>query len=393
MKEKLAFVCQRYGLEVNGGAELLCRQLAEKMTLIYDVCVYTTCAIDYITWRNEYKPGKEEINGVTVYRFPVDKERNLASFNKLSVILDRNLVHSEVAEEKWIDAQGPLCPKLLKQLQMDYKNYKAVIFMTYLYYLTARGLPLGFENAFLIPTVHDEPPVYLSYYDRVFLSARGIIWNTSVERAFAEKRFPQIKDTPGIYAGVGMDLPNRILPDIPMHLNDAKYIVYAGRIDESKGCGRMFQYFIEYKKRHQCDPLKLVLLGKAVMPIPENQDIIHLGFVSDEMKLSVMKNSIALILFSEFESLSMVVLESMMMERPVLVNGRCAVLKEHCTRSNAGLYFENYYEFESELDYLRNNHSEYETMCRNGAQYVKDNYRWDDIVDKISRLIDEVTID
>ena len=72
-KNKICFVVQRYGLEVNGGAELHCKQLAEKMTPLYEVHVLTTKAIDYMTWRNEYNQDEENIEGVHVHRFPVDK--------------------------------------------------------------------------------------------------------------------------------------------------------------------------------------------------------------------------------------------------------------------------------------------------------------------------------
>ena len=85
MKKKILFVVQRYGLEVNGGAELHCRQLAERLKDEYDVSVLTTCAIDYVTWKNEYKEGIEHINGVKVIRKKVDFERNQKKFNKISL--------------------------------------------------------------------------------------------------------------------------------------------------------------------------------------------------------------------------------------------------------------------------------------------------------------------
>ena len=324
-KEKIAFVCQRYGLEVNGGSELHCRQLAEKLAGYYDVEVYTTCAIDYVTWKNEYRPGTEEINGVTVHRFLNARQRDQQSFDQISQRVFANSAHSDGEETTWIEEQGPVCPELLDELAKRHLEYKAVIFMTYLYYLTAKGLPMGFENALLIPTVHDEPPVHLRYYDRVFSAAKGIIWNTPEERAFAERRFPKIRNTPGILAGVGVDVPEGQLPEIPEDLRSVPYITYAGRIDESKGCGEMFRYFEVYKRQYG-GALKLVLMGKAVMDIPKYPDIISLGFVSDETKFAVMASAKALVLFSQFESLSIVVLESMMMGRPVLVNGKCEVL-------------------------------------------------------------------
>lgn len=72
-KDKIAFVVQRYGLDVNGGAEYLCRELAEHMTKVYDVSVFTSCAKSYSPWDNYYEQGLEKINGVDVYRYKVEK--------------------------------------------------------------------------------------------------------------------------------------------------------------------------------------------------------------------------------------------------------------------------------------------------------------------------------
>ncbi len=388
MKEKIAFVCQRYGLEVNGGSELHCRQVAERLTGLYDVTVYTTCAVDYVTWANVYPAGEETINGVRVKRYRCLWGRNQKIFNLISSMVYPDPEHSDKLEEEWLNQQGPYCPELHEALRREHGEYRKVFFMTYLYYTTAKGLPLGFENAMLIPTVHDEPPVYLRCYEKVFGNAKGLVWNTQEEKNFAVSRFPFLSDTPGDIVGLGIEAPAGALPEIPAELKDQRYLVYAGRIDENKGCREMFDYFAAYKRRNPGD-MKLVLLGRPVMEIPEDPDLISLGFVSEEMKFAVMKNALALVLFSRFESLSMVVLESMLMGRPVLVNGQCVVLKGHCVRSNAGLSFENYPEFEAELNYLLSHPEEYEIMRRNGIRYVKENYQWNVIVEKYKRLIEQ----
>ena len=95
-----------------------------------------------------------------------------------------------------------------------------------------------------------------------------------------------------------------------------------------------------------------------------------------------------MVLASEFESLSMIVIESMFYGRPVLLNGKCKVLKGHCTRSNAGLYFENFFEFEGALNYLLNNPDKYAIMRENAKKYVAENYRWDAIMSKLRDFID-----
>jgi len=389
MKEKIALVVQRYGLEVNGGSEAYAREVAEHLTDLYDVEVYTTCALNYDTWENYYPRGTEMLNGVTIHRYPVDHPRNPMVFNPLCGEIFGKPDHDDAVEERWIDEQGPYAPEVLKALDEHQEEYRAVLFMTYLYWLSSRGLPRGYKHSILVPTLHDEPPVYVRYYDKVFAAAKGFAWLTPEEKDFGQKRFPVVKERPQVLIGAGVQEPEGVLPELPSELQNTDYLVYAGRVDEGKGCKEMFQFYQEYIRRHDSAP-KLVLIGKAVMEIPDNPDILQLGFVSEEMKYAVMQGARALVLFSRFESLSIVLLESMMMGRPVLVTGHSEVLKGHCIRSNAGLYFMDYYEFDCALTWLLEHEDAYEAMRENGRRYVKEHYQWEGITDRIRSLIEAV---
>ena len=388
MKEKILLVNQRYGLEVNGGSELLCRQLAELFTEHYEVEVVTTCALDYQKWENYYKPGVEELNGVTVRRFEVEALRDQGAFDEMGVKVLGNPDHTMEEAEEWVRAQGPVCDAAVQFILEHHKEYKAVLFTTYLYYLSAMGLQKKMDNAYLMPTAHDEPPVYVKFYRKVFQNPVGMVYNTLEEKEFVEEEF-QVEDIPSIVTGAGVELPDmEHLPDVRGKFGlDTDYILYIGRIDVGKNCPALFEYFTKYKKQNVND-VKLVLAGKPVISIPESPDIISVGFVSDEEKFALIQECKALVLASEFESLSMVVLESMALKKPVLLNGNCAVLKGHCIKSNGGLYFTDFPEFEATLNYLLLHPDICEKMGENGKNYVDENYQWPVILRKFYDLFD-----
>jgi len=390
MKKKLCFVVQRYGVEINGGAEAYCRIYAEKLAKIYDITVVTTCALDYQEWNNHYKEEVTVINGVKVYRYNVDYPRNNQTFGTVCANIFNNPNHTLREADAWVDAQGPVSSGIIEYIKENIDEHDLFLFFTYLYWPTVEGLKYAKDKAILIPFCHDEPPVYLKSFDALFTAPKGIIYNTSEETEFIHKRFKNAQ-IPSITTGIGLDIPPvDTFPNARKKFKLNKpFILYMGRVDPAKGCNELFEYFLEYKKRNKGD-LQLVLMGNEVISIPKHKDIISLGFVSEEEKYAVLRECELFVLPSHFESLSIVVLEAFEFRKPVLVSGHCAVLKGHCEKSNGGLYFYGNEDFCECLDLLINNEDLRKSMGNNGKDYVDKNYQWDIIIDKFTRFIDDM---
>lgn len=385
LTKKICVVVQRYGKEVNGGAELLARLLAEHLIPQYEVHVATTKAKDHITWKNEYENDQEELNGIVIHRFPVAKERRLESFHAMNKAFFNGELDAQ-GEESWLIEQGPFSPQLVEYIADHKDDYDIFIFFTYLYYPTVKGLKEVMGKAIVIPTVHDEPYLSMSVFEDVFRCPDAILFNTNKESELIHAKFNN-QHIPYRIGAAGVDVPEDINPErfkAKYHLDD--FIIYVGRIDVGKNCQKLFDYFIRYKKEHPSE-LKLVLVGNNTMDIPDYSDIIHLGFVDEQDKFDGIAASKCLIMPSEFESLSLVVLEAMLTHTPVMVNGKCEVLKEHCLKSNGALYFENYLEFEKELHLILDNAGFAAKLSENGYAYASKNYSWDKVVENLDALI------
>lgn len=385
--KRIALVNQRYGLEVNGGSEFYTRLIAERLAEKYQVDVITTKALDYTTWEDHYTADEEEINGVRVLRFGVEKPR-AADFNEFNGKYLSSGKRDIDTEKIWFEKQGPYSPAAISYIRENIGNYDIFIFVTYLYYLTVMGLPEAAEKAILIPTAHEEPFIHFKTFEKLFTLPRAFVFLTDEEKALVQGLF-DCKHIPCKVMGTGVDIPCE--PDEKSFREkfgiDGDYIIYVGRIDEGKDCPTMFKYFTEYKKRRPESKLKLVLMGKQVCDIPKHRDIISLGFVSEEDKFSGISGAKALVLPSRYESLSISVLEAMSLSVPVIVNGICEVLKGHCVKSNGGLYYMNYFEFEGIIDYIFSHDGEYQCMRENARKYVEENYRWDVIMKKFDEIL------
>jgi glycosyltransferase involved in cell wall biosynthesis len=383
---RIAFIVQRYGLDILGGSEYHCRLIAERMAQRHEVEVLTTCAHDYITWANEYAEGAIEVNRVTVRRFPNARARDIESFNRYSDWIFHN-PHTRGDEMAWLEQQGPWCPSLLEYLEQHARSYDALIFFTYLYAPTVLGLRIAPERSILAPTAHNEPAIQLGIYRDVFGSPAAMAYNTALEKAFLKSTFA-IHAVAEETIGCGVDL----LADrsgrqrtAPKSFPESPFLLYGGRIDAGKGCAELIDFFGDYQE--EGGVAQLVLMGAQIMPIPAVPWLRYVGLLSEADRLRALDAATIVVVPSPLESLSLLALEGMAMGTPVLCNARAEVLVDHCVRSNAGLFYENSAEFVECTKLLLADSRLRERMGRNGQSYVKENYHWDVIMAKYDKLM------
>jgi glycosyltransferase involved in cell wall biosynthesis len=423
---KLAFIIQRYGAEVLGGSEQLCRLLAERLALQHDVEVLTTCARDYVTWQNEYPEGVDRVRGVTVRRFASAATRDIESFNKLSGWIDHN-PHSRADELEWLKQQGPWCPALIEHLKRHQGQYDVLVFFTYLYATTVLGLEVVPSRSVLVSTAHDEPAIRLGIFKDVFSKPAALCYLTESERRFVQEEF---RDRPLLeeVTGVGIDIPQQSqyprMPalveagegddaegaseadedasprDVPAHLIERGVVfrrrhrlygpvaLYGGRIDPGKGCEELLDYFGAYVGAG--GEATLALMGVKLMSLPEEPYVRFAGLLSDRERLEALEAATVVICPSPYESLSLLALEALAVGTPVLVNARSAVLVEHCVRSNGGLYYADGDEFAECLTLLVRDTRLRSALGRNGRDYIRQNYRWDIVLGKYERIFAKV---
>jgi glycosyltransferase involved in cell wall biosynthesis len=383
----IGIVVQRYGNEVLGGAETLARNVAERLLRQgFPITVFTTCAKDYLTWRNEYPAGETILKGVKIKRFQVSRERDIVDFNRFSTDFFAAAA-AERDEKKWFAEQGPFCPDLIQALAVAQKNIDLFLFFTYLYYPTVEGINAVSKPVILFPTAHDELPILLQAMVEVFRRPRALFFLTQAEMDLVSRLFAP----PGRMRLVRTGLD--ILSDIDdklfrrKYLLVAPYLLYAGRIEKGKGLEAVFEYYRTLKDEAYMD---LVLIGKKLMDIPDIQGLKYLGYVSEADKLAAFKGAVLSLQPSALESLSITTLESFSVETPVLVNRRCPALLEHVESSGAGMAYDNEAEFLAGVRQMYRRPGLRKKMGAKGLEYVRKYYSWEAVLAEIKKGIDEV---
>lgn len=386
---KLAFVVQRYGADIAGGSEGHCRELAERLAGKHDITVLTTCAKDYVTWENAFPAGQTREDGVTVHRFTVARPRRIKVFADLSdEVFDGGA--SAEKQHEWFRENGPEVPDLLEYLRTEGSTFDLVVFWTFRYFQSYFGLPLVADRSVLVPTAEEDDAINLDVLQDYFNKPVGYLFLTPEEQQLVSDRALRPL-WPSTVAGLGLEpVPPGAISRAPIDTLEIpeKYLLYLGRVDRNKGCDALLETFQEYATTRP--DITLVLAGPTKMQIPEHPRIRALGYVSNDVRESLLAHARALVVPSWYESLSIVLLEAWNHAVPALVNGRCKVLQGQVRRANGGLYYMFPAEFDEAADYLLGHPEQRDAMGRQGLGYIDREYRWPTVLSRVEALFDDV---
>lgn len=295
-------------------------------------------------------------------------------------------------EKKWYRKRKMMPDGLVEHLDKYNQDYDCYIVMG-----NYNSIPFLLKEecarkTILIPLVHYEKSQFILSAHKITRKFPFLAYNTEAEKTLCERIHG--KASAGEVIGSGIE---------PVETNESRwaefkqtkgipetYLLYVGRITPGK-VGELFPYFLTYTERHPDMDCKLIVIGENNSSNRiENDRIQYLGFVEDGIKADLIAHATIVVNPSVVESLSLVVLEAMSVGVPVLVNGKCEVLKQHCEKSGGGFYYWNYMMFDDALSRLLGDAELRRQMGATGRTYQQENYNWSMICSKMEAAIESV---
>ena len=383
--KKIGFVAPWYGEKIPGGAEMELRGLIHHLKAAnVELEVLTTCVKDFMSnWNENYYRAKTyQENGITVKRFRVTPGDHFI-FNNINEKLINNMPITP--EQETVFVKNIINSKDLCQYISDHQEeYSLFVFIPYMFGTTYHGILACPEKAVVIPCLHDESYAYMNCYRKCLSLANGIVFNAAPEKILANKLM-DLSNVNQMVIGIGVDtaLQGGVERFQAKYHIKGPFILYAGRKDKTKNVHTLVKYFEMYKKRNK-NYLQLVMVGPAQIPVPDDikTDVHDLGFVNLQDKYDAYTAATVLCQPSKNESFSLVIMESWLAHRPVMVHEECKVTANFVKESNGGFYFNNYVDFEGQINYLLGHPNIASQMGEQGRKYVLKNFSWNVIVER-----------
>ncbi len=392
----IAIIIQRYDQNFAGGAESEAYTYANILKETHDVSVLTTTAKESSSWRNYYPQGTQDENGIRIHRFNVDytrteewrklHDRFVKYYNSAVNVGKKEINFPVQLQNYWIKKQGPHSSELLDFIYNNRNRYDRYIYFSYLYSPTYYGSQItDSEKNIFVPTLHDEPPAYLTVFQDYKYRFKDYIWNSNSEKKLGSNIWSVNKGQV-----IGNYIKNSYLEivDCKDPIIRGLYILYSGRLDAGKNLHILIDYYLRYTRTSN-NSIKLVITGTGDMKIPKKKNILNMGFVSEEDKINLMANALAFVMPSELESLSIATLEAMALKIPVIVNEKSEVLRDHIKQSSGGFLYCSYETFEESINNLVIDSDLKKRIGIKGREYINQNYTYSIVKNKLLNIVEQ----
>ena len=295
--------------------------VAERLRRTHDVEVLTTCARDYVTWKNEYPEGADRIRGVTVRRFANARD---ARHRGVQQVLGLDL--QQPAQPRRRDGVAEAAGAVVSGAHRIPAAAPSAVRRPDLLHVSVRAdgaRPRGRRRraaSWCRPRTTSRRSGSEIFKD-VFSRPAALCYLTESERRFVQMQFPERPLLEEVI-GVGVDMPQQQpYPRMPARGRrrrrprrrrrrqpptartkkrrrassrrtcsraapcsaaatgcTARSLLYGGRIDPGKGCEELIEYFSEYVK--EGGDATLALMGVKLMSLPEEPFIRFAGLLS-----------------------------------------------------------------------------------------------------------------
>ena len=376
-----------------GGAELLARGMARELNKRgVETMVFTTCSLSPYDswWKDHYKPGVYDVEGIETRRFATGKGRT--KYEAVISKLQKGATLTVHEEQHFFD-YGINSETLVEALAEYVSDGFEIIALPYFHGLTHSVVNKYPGKISLVPCFHNEAQFYWYATERLLRNAKHVFFNSPEEKQMTIKQYgPTVgrNIVESVVAGIGVELqePRAEVDSVPAQLPE-RYFVYAGRKEVGKNVPLLCQWFAGYSNR-STSGTKLVFMGGGDKSlVPSRECFIDFGVVSEATKQHLISRSLGLINLSEGESFSLVLMEGWMLGVPTVVSAKCDVTRSHVIRSNGGLYVANSEEFARALTYLEDNNEMRSKLAANGRKYVSQAFSYDRVLEKYLRVFDD----
>ena len=377
---QVTFVVQRYGPDVIGGAEGLCRSTARALAARgHSVHVITTTAHEYLHWTPQDDAGRSVEDGVTISRHHAEHPDPARAADLTATIATGG--GTPEIEREWALAQGPISRTLLREIA---DTTGPVALWTYLYATSQLAAPLTRGRSILVPTAHNEAQIRFGLTRGVMNTVSGFAFLTPEERTLVDDYF-DLRGRPSEIVGAALPAKGRDLGEgvgeVPVA---GPYVLYVGRMDPGKGVGELAGHHAHY--RRQGGTARLVFAGPGDPPPGLPEWAVHLGRVSDAKRTALLTHAIALAMPSRNESYSLVLLEAWREGCPTVGTGHSAVITGQTARSGGGFVYRTPDEYAAAVRALESDDTLRRRLGESGRNWAAEQ-TWDRVADRWEALV------